>query len=164
MDKHVSAATRGISTEADGKPARRHVRLSVTRQRQRSRRPPGCRSVQRQTSEAGRSLSIHPGEAEILRCDAPDRRRVTGVKASNSAPDVGCRSAIIHEECVRPAAPSEKVGGDAAIQHVGAAVDCDSVNATAAVDEPVGCIDADVEAVRSDVDILVLQAGHRPGV
>jgi hypothetical protein len=71
--------------------------------------------MQRQTSEAGSPLSIHPSKIEVLGGHAPDRRSVTGMKADDSAPDVSRRSTIIHKEGVCPAATSEKIRAGPAI-------------------------------------------------
>jgi hypothetical protein len=65
--------------------------------------------MQGQAGKTSGSLAVDELNAEVLWRNAPDCSRVPGVKSRDSAPDVGCRSAIINEERVRSAATSQKV-------------------------------------------------------
>ena len=111
--------------------------------------------MQRQTGVASGSLSIHPCEAEVLWRNPPDRRSVPGMETTDRAPNVGSGSAIIHEERVRSAAPSEEIRTRAAVQDIDAATSCNRIISAATMDEPIGGADADIQAVRSDVDVLI---------
>ena len=102
------AATRRIGAEGDGEAAVGEVCLAVAGQRQRRGRMASFRRMQRQSGEASRSLIVRKAEVEVLWCDTPDCRIVTGVKAVDRAPDVGCGATIVHKEGVRPAATSEE--------------------------------------------------------
>src|SRR4029077_10028753 len=102
--------------------------------------------------------------AEVLWCDAPDCRRISGVKSDDSAPALSCRSAIINEEGVRSAATSQEVRSGTTIQNIDAVANRNCVFAAAAMDEPTRCAGADVQVLGGDIDILILQFRHRAGV
>ena len=87
MHRHVSAAAGWVGTERDGEAAIAQIGLVIAGQRQRSRRLTGRRGMQCQAGETGRALAIHPGKTEILWCDTPDRRSITGMEARDRGGD-----------------------------------------------------------------------------
>ena len=153
----ICAAAGRIGAEADGYSAVRHVSLGKANQRQRGCRLTRRHSVQRQTSEAARSLTIDPIETEVLRRDAPDGRSITGVEADDRAPYVRGGTPVIHEERIRPATACQEIRRGTAIQHVGATVCSNRICAAATVNEPVGSADANIKVDAGYVYVLLLQ-------
>ena len=117
-----------------------------------------------QTSEAFGSLVVGKFDAEILRRDVPDRGGIIDAEAVDSAPDVGCKFAVVDEKGVRAAAASQEVRSGAAVQNVGSATDRNRIIATATMNEPVGRIGRDVQVVRGDIYIFVLEACCRSSI
>jgi hypothetical protein len=81
MHVHVGAAAGWIGAETDREAATGHVRLTKSRQCQRCSGSTSCRRMQGQAGETRGSLTVYPGETEVLRRHAPDRRSVTRVEA-----------------------------------------------------------------------------------
>jgi hypothetical protein len=97
---------------------------------------PGALACSVRTCEARGTLTVLEGKVEILGRDAPDSYSIAGMEVDNSAPGNRQGATIIGKECICPAAADKEVRSRAAVQHVGAATDCDCVVATTCVDKP----------------------------